>query len=345
MSIFVNLASYRDTLCETTLTEIFTQADNPQHIFVGICQQNAPSDPECIPPNFPWRSNIRIIRISNLESRGVIYARYLANTLYESETYVCQLDSHLHMHKSWDTICKDTMQQLILSGVKKPILSYYSKSYEEAPSDSNYATVDATVTQICHAIYNKDLNMLSLDGAGVLPSPLQPKLVPFIAGGFFFSLSKFIHEVPLDPKLEFTFVGEEMSLSLRAYTYGYDVYSPTKNIVFHKYTRADMPKVWTDQSHSDKGIATLRYIMGLTSDNPNNIDLNTYRYYIGNERSVDSFYKLIGFDPVTKTISRDFCTDLKTSIQPVQHVYPPLVLVVPAVVVVFLVVLLWQIQK
>lgn len=38
-SIFVSLASYRDENCPATLVEMFSKADRPDYLFVGLVQQ------------------------------------------------------------------------------------------------------------------------------------------------------------------------------------------------------------------------------------------------------------------------------------------------------------------
>ena len=269
-TIFVNLASYRDALCSTTISEIFTKADRPERVTVALCQQNLPTDADCVADTFPWKDNIKVIKVHALDAKGVMYARYLASTLYNNEDYYCQLDSHLKIRVGWDSLCISMLKQLKASGVSKPLLSYYPKSYEDhpdnldeglSPRNFDYTGVDESVTQICKAFYMESKGVLSFDGAGTVTYAENqlPRKVPFIAGGFVFADGKFIIDVPFDPDLTFTFVGEEILMSARAYTFGYDTHSPTKNIVFHKYTREGEPKIWTDVDTSkDTGIDTIR---------------------------------------------------------------------------------------
>ena len=37
-TIFVSIASYRDSVCSTTVESLYSMADNPQNVFVGLCQ-------------------------------------------------------------------------------------------------------------------------------------------------------------------------------------------------------------------------------------------------------------------------------------------------------------------
>lgn len=67
---------------------------------------------------------------------------------------------------------------------------------------------------------------------------------PYIAAGFFFAPGYILREVPFDPLLPWIFMGEEVSLSARYYTHGYDLFGPTINVLNHYYVRRHHPKFW-----------------------------------------------------------------------------------------------------
>lgn len=67
---------------------------------------------------------------------------------------------------------------------------------------------------------------------------------PFIGAGFFFAHSSFLADVPFDPYVPWVFTGEEILESLRVWTWGYDIYSPTRNVLSHFYVRKHTPKFW-----------------------------------------------------------------------------------------------------
>ena len=54
----------------------------------------------------------------------------------------------------------------------------------------------------------------------------------------------FLKEVPFDPYLPWIFMGEEILLSACLWTAGYDIFSPTTNVVGHIYFRRHKPKFW-----------------------------------------------------------------------------------------------------
>jgi len=67
---------------------------------------------------------------------------------------------------------------------------------------------------------------------------------PFVGAGFFLAHSGFLREVPFDPFLPWIFMGEEIILSARLWTSGYDIYSPTQPVLTHRYARMNQPKFW-----------------------------------------------------------------------------------------------------
>merc|ERR1711862_971294 len=53
-------------------------------------------------------------------------------------------------------------------------------------------------------------------------------------------------DVPFDTYLPWCFMGEEIALSLRAWTHGWDIYAPRENLIAHQYRpgRMGLPKFW-----------------------------------------------------------------------------------------------------
>jgi hypothetical protein len=71
-----------------------------------------------------------------------------------------------------------------------------------------------------------------------------PRFAPFTAAGYFVAHSDFLREVPFDPFLPWIFMGEEIIMSTRLWTSGYDIFSPSQAVVGHIYVRRHKPKFW-----------------------------------------------------------------------------------------------------
>lgn len=64
--------------------------------------------------------------------------------------------------------------------------------------------------------------------------------------GFF---TKTVMSVPFDPFLPWIFMGEEIIMSTRLWTSGYDIFSPSQAVVGHIYVRRHKPKFWESVSN------------------------------------------------------------------------------------------------
>lgn len=314
-TIFISICSYRDKLCSKTLESIFTNAEYPEKVFIGLVQQNAKDDSECANFNTDilrkYQNNIRIIKLDYSEAKGPTWARYLATTLFNGEEYFFQGDSHILLAKHWDSKAINMIKEIKeTTNSKKVILSHYVKGYDDhgKPNEKNH------VPRMCRAFFN-DRGMISFEGAEEISiGKNQYVQTPYIAAGFLFAESSFLEQVPFDPYLPFLFVGEEILLSARAWTSGYDIYTPSENLVFHFYTREGENKIWTDKSYrDDDAFNKVKLLMGIqetTSPSiPPHVMDNIERYGMGKERTLEDYYTFSGIDIQNKKVTKDFCRE------------------------------------
>ena len=50
--------------------------------------------------------------------------------------------------------------------------------------------------------------------------------------------------MPFDPFLPWVFMGEEILFGARLWTHGWDLFSPTTNVIGHQYTVPSVPRFW-----------------------------------------------------------------------------------------------------
>jgi hypothetical protein len=67
-----------------------------------------------------------------------------------------------------------------------------------------------------------------------------PGRVRFVSGGFVFTRGEWNVEVPQDP--EHYYWGEEFSVTVRSFTWGYDLFLPSEPVVWHLDHRAGPPR-------------------------------------------------------------------------------------------------------
>ena len=306
-TIFVSVASYRDDKCARTLKELFSKAKYPDRIFVGIVEQNSDSDLEkCLAgkESVVPHKQVRRISIPHTEAKGPCYARYLASTLFRGETFFMQIDSHTTMVKDWDEKCVTEIEAC--PNPTKAILSMY-------PNDDGEYNVNTTqIPVMCGAKFNEQ--GLPIFEASMKPASYvgsKPRENGFIAAGFFFAPGRFLRDVPFDPALLHLFQGEEILLSARAYTNGYNIYTPRVNICLHYYLRKDSSKFWDDVDQEEykrlkaASESRARRILGLEQPA---IEPGTDNYGLGTVRKINQFWNHVGINPATKETDKlKFC--------------------------------------
>lgn len=313
-TIFVSVASYRDDECISTLEHLFHNADNPQNIYVGICQQNDMSenstDTECLLPNKEMMNNIRIIRLKHHEAKGPTWARYLCSTLYNNETYFFQIDSHTKLVKSWDTKCINMIKKIKEMGLSQnPVLSHYPAAWDSFGNDQ------IGVTRLCRSFFN-DRGMISFEGAQHIKTNDFVQ-TPYVTGGFLFCEGRMLKDVPYDPYLDYLFVGEEILHSVRIWTSGYDIFTPNENIAYHEYTRQGKPKIWTDKNYKDdEAFEKVKELIGLKGSSGL---YNDYKYGLGDKRSLEEYYNFAGIDIKNKKVNKDFCKIESNEPEMIEH--------------------------
>lgn len=312
-TIFVSVGSYRDSICHKTIESLYKNARHPKNVFVGICQQNDKGDSDCFEDGLKdlpeYRDNVRIMRLAHYQARGPTYARFLCSTLYNNEEYFLQVDSHVLFIEDWDVLLIGMILDLKKQGVNRPVLSHYTPNYTDyqpKPDPKN------PISTICKAWFT-DTNLISLQGAGWVQADDLPRPNAYIAAGMFFCEGKFIHDIPFDPELDFLFIGEELLLSARFYTHGWDIFTPNRNTIYHMYTRESDPKFWENQHiDSEQASQRARYILGLDTDKSKLSPRQLYlaeKYGLGKERTLDDYYRHAGIDIQKKEVLKNMCED------------------------------------
>jgi glycosyltransferase involved in cell wall biosynthesis len=245
--IYISIASYRDPQLLPTLHDCLENADHPENLVFGIAWQHAEEDTWDNLDEFKNDSRFRIINIIHSDSKGACWARNQCHQHYGGEEYYLQLDSHHRFIKGWDTECIKMIKQLQKKGHKKPLLTAYIPSFDpdNDPQLRNqepwWMTFDRFIPE--GAIF---FLPAAIPNWQKLKSPIPSR---FLSAHFIFTLGQWCTEVPYDP--EYYFHGEEISLAVRSYTWGYDLFHPHKVIAWHEYTRKGRTKHWDD----DKGWA------------------------------------------------------------------------------------------
>ena len=300
--IFVQIASYRDSQLYPTIKDCFTNADNPENLVFGVCWQKDESEnlyeyEDC--------SQVKLIKINYKDGKGACWARSMINDLYDGEEYTLQLDSHHRFVKGWDTILKKMYIDLQKKGHQKPLITAYLP-----PFDPNNDPESRSQSP-CKMVFDK---LIEYNIAIFLPSFMteQEKKEPlpgfFFSGHFAFTTGQLCKEVHYDSELYF--IGEEISMSFRSYTHGYDIFYPNCLIAWHEYTRKYRTKHWDDDKvWYEKDKSSKQHYAKLLSDKT----LQESKYGLGKIRTFEEYSKASDIDFTGKKYEceKDYSFNLK----------------------------------
>ena len=240
--IFVQIASYRDPQLLPTIKDMIDKAKKPKNLVFGICWQHSKEDTWDELDEFKDDKRFRILDVDYTESKGVCWARHAVQQLYKGEKYTLQLDSHHRFVKDWDDKLIKMIKGLQKDGYEKPLLTGYIPSFD--PDNDPQARVQVP--------WKMNFDRFTPEGVVFfLPGEFdtwddnsKPLPARFYSAHFGFTLGQFCEEVQHDPA--YYFHGEEISISARAFTHGYDLFHPNEVLVWHEYTRKGRTKQWDD---------------------------------------------------------------------------------------------------
>jgi glycosyltransferase involved in cell wall biosynthesis len=191
---------------------------------------------------FKGDPRFKVVDIDYKDSKGACWARNQLQQNYDGEEYTLQIDSHHRFVQDWDLELIGMYNQLKEKGHEKPLLTGYVSSFDpendpagriQTPWKMNF---DRFIPE--GAVF---FLPASIDNYKQLTEPIPAR---FYSAHFAFTTGDFVKEVPHDP--EYYFHGEEISIAVRAYTWGYDLFHPHKTVIWHEYTRKGRTKQWDD---------------------------------------------------------------------------------------------------
>jgi hypothetical protein len=280
--IFIQIASYRDPELIPTIKNCMDNADHPENLYFGICWQHGEEEDLSEYLNNP---QFKIISIHYSKTNGCCWARNKVQQLYDNEEFTLQLDSHHRFIKGWDSILINMYKELKEKGFSKPLITTYLPSYDPENDPKGRALIPWQIN-FKEITYDNQVLFIpsNIDNFRSLSEPMSAK---FYSAHFAFTSGNFVKEVPHDPELYFT--GEEMSITVRAFTYGYTLFHPHILIAWHEYTRKNRVKQWDDDKEwwkKDK-YSKQHYL---------SIFKNHGVYGIGSERSINDYIQFSGIN-------------------------------------------------
>jgi hypothetical protein len=302
-NIFIQIAAYRDPELLPTIRDCIKNAKYPKKLKFCIAWQHAEEDTWDTLDEFKNDARFIVLDIPHLQTRGTCWARNEIQKHWNGEKYTLQLDSHHRFAKHWDAELIKMVKDLQKAGYKKPLLTAYVSSYEPN-NDPNGRSIDP---------WFLTFDRFTPQGAVFfIPSAIPewrnrklPYPSRFYSAHFAFTLGEFCKEVPHDPN--YLFHGEEISIAARAYTWGYDLFSPHKPLIWHEYSRNHRPrKSWDDIIEwgrwDNESLARNRRLLNIDGERDETEDFGEFGF--GPQRTLQQYEEYAGIQFSTRSIQK-----------------------------------------
>jgi hypothetical protein len=305
--IFINLASYRDPECSKTIKSLIYNSSNWNNLRIVVCQQNAEEDKDCkIGLEEKYLSNVEVIILSYKDARGPTWARFLIQQKYNGEKYYMQIDSHTIFEKDWDSKLIQTLNEL----PPKSCLTQYLPDYNIGEFKTTpKLRKNLVVSRICSLDGFSRINSehVNLNENFTFTEPFKSNCW---SGCFSFSRGDICIDAPIDCYTPDVFFGEEMDITLRLFTRGWNFYSPHYPIAYTSFYRGYRDTFWKKKGLGyDKNITLcsrlrIHYRLGTL---PNYLKqklelecpellIQHERFKLGNQKTLKDYENLIGFN-------------------------------------------------
>lgn len=300
-AIFVQIASYRDVECQHTVKDLFEKATHPERVFVGICWQFVKGEDDiCFEVPYPRPDQVRVHEEDALTGKGACWARSLVQKLWRGEEFTLQIDSHMRFEQGWDELllgmwrdCED----------EKAVLTCYPPSYTP-PDELERKWVFGMAARPFD-----EHGILLLNGKPAFAVdkglPKKPINGVFVSANMLFGPASIISDVPYDPNLYF--FGEEITLAVRLWTHGYNIFHPNALVIYHDWVRNRRPTHFGD--HKDwrdidmRSFARVRHMLRTEISCDASITQGLDQFGLGNVRSLTEYEAHSGVDFTRKTIA------------------------------------------
>jgi len=309
--ICVEIPAYNDPELMYTVRSCIVAATNPERLVFAVCYQSDDLETleelkkTCKEKN----CEVKIKYFASEDAPGLCAARYECNKLITDETYVLHIDSHMRFSMFWDI---GLIQQWRDCNDEKAIISAYCRDYqgtlaaqslvmdEYLPNNTNGKFINAT------HFADMTIKLRFVANTPFEQHTSKPRRGAFISGHFLFAKADVDKKVPSDPNMYF--VADEISMAVRYYTNGFNIYQPAYRMIQHLFGRVDNMK--------DKlGVSIQRFNeskkVKIKDDKTrmeklfrvvDHKDIDLTGFDIGEERSLEDYLSFSGLDFKNRTM-------------------------------------------
>jgi glycosyltransferase involved in cell wall biosynthesis len=304
-TIFIHLPAYRDPELVPTIKDALKNAKYPKRIHFGICRQYHPDDKFDDLTEFKGDKRFNIYECLYTEAKGLPWARAVINEqLMGKQDYILQLDSHHRFAQDWDMTLIEMHNQREKQGYK-PILAAYLPLYTPF-NDPEGRSMEPWQQQFA-CFYPHGTIFIRPSLLHGWKDMTEPPFSRFLSGHFCFARTEWAREVKHDPDIYFS--GEEINLTVRSYTHGYDMFHPHKLVVWHSTMREERSGMlkWDDDAklgvdwwnRQNTARAKIRQLFRVED---NGYDLTGYD--LGTARTIEDYETYAGVNFKTRSVQK-----------------------------------------
>ena len=310
--IFIAIGSHLDLELRNTILNCINKAKHPENLVFSICLQydeKPGTDINCI-DDLVQQYDIHIDKYHYSVGEGGCWARQITQQAYKDEKYSFQVDSHMRFIQDWDEILINDYEDLKSKGVAKPLLSYCSPPYfrdDEREIDLNFK-YDNELDKMDVVKIRRIVNELWVEYGGYqheVNTGFKNIKVPLLYGGFVFTEGNWVVEVEQDPEHYYT--GEELALSIRSFTKGYDIYTPKQITIWHRNFSGNIAQCFKHWDIHGKIEGSKKHQHAVNRLRMLVFGGDLGKYGNGDVRTIEEFTEFSGIDFVNLKINeRDF---------------------------------------
>lgn len=261
MSVFVQMTSYRNFDLVPTIRDCIENSADKDNLYFGVCLQQD----EEVPPEID-HPRIKVQRVPYKESPGPGWAKSVAQSFYDGQDYVLQVDAGSRFAEKWDEQLIDALKSTKAS---KPIITNYPNKYNPSNGEKEQPGTS----------YKNQVHQMIAGVPSTWPFPMKgaTSIIPsrWINENFFFAHGRHCTDVKFDP--DFYYCEFESALTLRSFCAGYDIFSHYLPMVWRDYSQrpvnwADDPEWWLKDRASQQLLVLL-----LNNQRPEEFNLSSVR--------------------------------------------------------------------
>jgi [Skp1-protein]-hydroxyproline N-acetylglucosaminyltransferase len=243
--IFISIAAYRDPELPKTVENIILNAEHPELLRIVVYEQNDSEDLS-IYGIYP-ENQVLVLRDHYTLAKGPNYARSIIQKEYKSEEYYLQIDSHMRTIKNWDTMLKHMLKLL----PEPAVLTQYPPEYD---IDNQTIPLD----KIRSGLYIQGFGIkdrftrIQSDIIDIKDRRNFPYTSKAWSACFSFSKGSIVKDGHYDISFEHLFFGEELDITLKLYTRGYNFFSPHISVFYTYFKRNYRRTYWQDIPASER---------------------------------------------------------------------------------------------